>query len=66
MSTDVLIEEYIKGKLELDMDKLDNFDKIKYHKTKTLLDDLLKGINSLMSNLNILKKIREQIKKVEK
>ena len=62
MSIESLLEEYLNGSLALDLDKLDNFQKMKYVKSMDLLDAVLKSVNSLFTEIDKLKVIREKFK----
>jgi len=54
------LQEYLQGKLNIDINQLDNFDKIKYEKQRQLLDVALKSINELLVGIEELKKLKDK------
>jgi hypothetical protein len=62
MSTESLLQEYLEGNLNLDLNKLDTFDKVKYVKTMDLLDAILKSMNTFLFEFHKLEMIRKQFK----
>ena len=51
MNFDLYMQEYLQGKLNIDINQLNTFDKVKYEKTIQLLDIALKSINDLLVKL---------------
>ena len=58
MTIERYIQEYLQGKLKIDITQLNNFDKIKYEKQEQLLDGVLKSVNEFLCRLEELKKLK--------